>query len=1170
MADLKLKFKMPDDESLANYISIKGEKGEMGGATKTSQLENDSDFTTNAALNAGLATKTDATTVQILSNQVSANTEAIEDLESASNEIKITRENQSNTGRWYKLTTLAKNDDSTHSDSINIRGRLADTNAAYSSQIDITLGTRMTNNINAVGELYTNATEGLAFRNGDIVVYQETDLTYSVYLRLSNWCDVELRAIVHDCQFEYDGTYSADEPSGTLVWSLSTADEIQKTINGTLNADISGKVNGHTISSDVPYGAKFTDTIYDDSQIIAELETKADATEVASTYATKSEVNTEISTLDNKVDSLASGSPTAVSTVSQMTDTTKTYVNTTDGNWYYYNGSSWVIGGTYQASQIAANSVEKYMTKFRKHTGRNLFDWTTATVLGLNIVNNPISANNNTKTIYIPIEHYKRYTVSKIASARFAVALCNEVPAAGVSVIDFEQNNSATSLTIDVGNNAQYLAVFYYLSTADTLTEEEIRKSITICETNYEEYPSSVPYYALSVGKDDINKDSVTPSRTTFYKVTENIFDSENVTTVNAFFNTTYATLRHNNNMRTVVVPCEPSTTYVVKKPSLSQRFAVGYTKTAPTIGAQVYSLQDSGDAHELTLTTGADASYVVVFLCNTTIMSFEEAIEELMICKGTAPDSYVPHKVIAVETANLDDGCVTRSKLADDIISGITNNNPLSSRSKVYGIQFDITDDNPVCARIGDAAGLQNDYVIGNAFQLNGGVNDFDNIFPWCEMRRCNLNFVNGKKIVTYEGETGFALDGSNGNVMVEIPKFYSRRERVANNEYWAITGEPKSGFSVEPAFVVNGVEQDHIYVGAYNSTTDNLLGGVFSFSGKLPTVRKTLQSFVNEYNSYGLQSYDLSIFLMMQKLMTIEFGTRNIQPYLGGVVNQSYMRQSATLNPDGVIKAVVGANEIKISSDSTERSKYYFVGMCIKFGQQGHGGDMNLTNNVRKIVSISEDPQTGYLDIVYDGADMSATIAANTWGVYGMAQENGLTDGLTYHTGRTDFATVGTNSVKKTLNNPFRYRGIENVWGNVWERVCGIKLRNLRYFYSFTPNNMANISEANDWHELDYNVPLQPTSGHAPEAWIVEQHYDRNEPLLNLPEVVGSTNGGGDNKFFSDSFYSNNSANVEYESVVGGAWDHQIFAGLFTIRSYESPNGDSWLYGNRPIFRG
>lgn len=48
MSELKFKFKMPDDESLAEYISVKGEKGDKGDPTKLSQLENDTGFITGS------------------------------------------------------------------------------------------------------------------------------------------------------------------------------------------------------------------------------------------------------------------------------------------------------------------------------------------------------------------------------------------------------------------------------------------------------------------------------------------------------------------------------------------------------------------------------------------------------------------------------------------------------------------------------------------------------------------------------------------------------------------------------------------------------------------------------------------------------------------------------------------------------------------------------------------------------------------------------------------------------------------------------------------------------------------------------------------------------------------------------------------------------------------
>lgn len=59
----------------------------------------------------------------------------------------------------------------------------------------------------------------------------------------------------------------------------------------------------------------------------------------------------KIISVDNKVNGLASGSPLAASSISGMTDTTKIYVNTTDGHWYYYNNNQWNDGGIYQSSR---------------------------------------------------------------------------------------------------------------------------------------------------------------------------------------------------------------------------------------------------------------------------------------------------------------------------------------------------------------------------------------------------------------------------------------------------------------------------------------------------------------------------------------------------------------------------------------------------------------------------------------------------------------------------------------------------------------------------------------------------------------------------------------------------------------------------------------------------
>lgn len=66
-------------------------------------------------------------------------------------------------------------------------------------------------------------------------------------------------------------------------------------------------------------------------------------------------LNDKIEIQDTKIDNAVSGSPLVASSTAGMTDTTRVYVNTTDGKWYYYDGDSWEIGGTYQGTTVSSS-----------------------------------------------------------------------------------------------------------------------------------------------------------------------------------------------------------------------------------------------------------------------------------------------------------------------------------------------------------------------------------------------------------------------------------------------------------------------------------------------------------------------------------------------------------------------------------------------------------------------------------------------------------------------------------------------------------------------------------------------------------------------------------------------------------------------------------------------
>ena len=754
------------------------------------------------------------------------------------------------------------------------------------------------------------------------------------------------------------------------------------------------------------------------------------------------------------------------------------------------------------------------------------------------------------KTVYIPCLPNTTYTVSRrVITARFGVFTTASLPADDVEVPDYNQQNAAQYLTITTPANAAYLCVYFYHSSHSQLSPTAILENMMIKQ---EDTPSRFePYKIINVYTNNLEDGAATPAKTSFSRNSQNLFDASNADLFSGYAD---ATVHPGTNQRSIIFECSPNTTYTVSRGVMASRFRVCTLADYPESGDSTLQQITENDQSAITIKTAATANYMMVFFYHSsydTTVTPEDIMKTIMIELGNKATPFAPYgKVLDIKSYDLEDGSVTLDKLAPEV----TNTSSLTTRSKVYGVEFEIDVQNPKCTRVGDAVGLHNDYIVGDTFQLNDGVNDFDHIFPWSDIRRCNLSFdANGKKVITYDSESAFKLDGSNGNVMVQIPKFYSMRSRIGNKETWAITGEPKSGFAVDPAFVVNGKEIDFIYVSCYQSAPV-YNSTVFSRTGVFPEVQKTLASFISDYSSAHLQSYDLTVFLMLQKLLTIEFGTRNVQSMLGGITKLPYTSAGSSYTVTSF-----GTNYITAASTPYLTSLWPGERIVI-------GAAENTFTNIRNVTEVTVEGSS--VTIKYDGEDLSPSLSVGAV-IGALPQKNGLADGLNYHTGRT---TLSSGHANENYVNPMRYRFIENLYGNVWEKIAGLKIKNLAYYASNVPNYMDAVdAQDSSWSKLGYAAPLQTGLGNTNQAWIVKQGYDLDNVLINLPILCGSSNGGGDNKFFSDCFFSANSnASTEYTAAVGGGWDHSVWAGPFTLRANLAANDTFWLYGNRPICRG
>ena len=179
--------------------------------------------------------------------------------------------------------------------------------------------------------------------------------------------------------------------------------------------------------------------------------------------------------------------------------------------------------------------------------------------------------------------------------------------------------------------------------------------------------------------------------------------------------------------------------------------------------------------------------------------------------------------------------------------------------------------------------------------------------------MKRCVLNangtvnyYLNPDDSTKKLDGTTANIDGADGNVMVEIPKFYFRQVKVGTKTTWEIADTQLTGYQLHPAFVKNGVEVSHRYIGAYEacyldatdstyksglnlddmtSNLDLANDKLASVSGVYPLVgvtRDECRSLARNVGT-GWRQQDFWLTCAVQLLYLVEYGNFNSQSNLG-----------------------------------------------------------------------------------------------------------------------------------------------------------------------------------------------------------------------------------------------------------------------------------------------
>ena len=365
-------------------------------------------------------------------------------------------------------------------------------------------------------------------------------------------------------------------------------------------------------------------------------------------------------------------------------------------------------------------------------------------------------------------------------------------------------------------------------------------------------------------------------------------------------------------------------------------------------------------------------------------------------------------------------------------------------STLKEYGVCIDHNTKSPTLTRVGAAAGKVASYGIGAAT----AVNDFDNIYPYSQIKRCTL--ADDGTVTSYEGDVNYTEDGSIGQVMVEFPKFYYKRiyDEASNKEYNYICKEKLTGYSVWPSFAdAEGNEIcDKVYIAPFVSNEDPEDSSMHcSIAG---------QELTSKYGAFLLQSkaaargenwhnIGLDEYAMIQYLFMIEFATTNSESIFKGI-NNNYILE-ALANVEEYYSA--STNQFASTEIAEEESTLplTFVGQKVEITFDLTAGtyvpseddivDDDLCTTIRRITAIEPvytNEEIDYYVLTFDGEPIPIS-------------EDDLLSQCGQYTGFLNDITApsGVQGESDLRIVYFKYRGLEYPFGVNYTWVNGVVMR-------------------------------------------------------------------------------------------------------------------------------
>lgn len=482
-------------------------------------------------------------------------------------------------------------------------------------------------------------------------------------------------------------------------------------------------------------------------------------------------------------------------------------------------------------------------------------------------------------------------------------------------------------------------------------------------------------------------------------------------------------------------------------------------------------------DTYTITYTSGGTATFTVTHGTDGAATSKLTGYSKALTSEQLAATDTVLQAFGKLEK-RIDDNASQISQLANVTVPAY-----IKSLSPVFGVLWD-KGETPTMTRINDAVGMVANVGIDSQLVRN----DFDDA-P-----------------ILGQFET---VEDSAGNVFRRIPKTYIKKVDGTVYRQVQYCPAPRDGFYLPKCFISpTGQELDYVDIGKYIGSLDST-----KLASKADTFPLTNKNIVEmrgyaQANGAGYQQMDIHTHDLISALFDVEFATLNSQAIMRGFVDGQYSESHVATATEAAATRIVVANAT---------AALYRVGQSIGIGTTLGGGQIAQDRVITAIDTLDESNKY----IAFDGAAVDVT-TGNI--LYNMGWKNGFS------------SVIAASSGVLTANDgkyPMVWRGIENLYGNVFQFVDGVNITDRQAWVCEDPTQYASNVFASPYKKLSY--VNGSTNGYA-----VAMGYDPLNPYAQLPVSI---TGGDAAKYYCDYYYQDAGARI---ALFGGYWNYGSDAGL------------------------